>query len=64
MPIVKRSPSEPSTISGRGHKILLEAIISMQPKPGVLLSEAGIARRMGTSRQPILAERHFELFSD
>jgi hypothetical protein len=36
----------------------------MQPRPGVLLSVADIPRQMGTSRQPILAERHFELFSD
>lgn len=47
-------PSEPrSTIALQVYGKLREAIVSLQLLPGNSLSEAEVARQMGTSRQPV-----------
>ncbi len=45
--------SERTTISGRVYAELRRAIVRMELKPGDSLSEAEMARRLGTSRQPV-----------
>jgi len=48
------SPAEPrSTIALQVYRRLREAIVSLQLLPGNSLSEAEVARQMGTSRQPV-----------
>ncbi|WP_011578937.1 MULTISPECIES: GntR family transcriptional regulator [Chelativorans] len=44
---------ERTSISARVYKELRKAIVSMQLLPGHTLSEAEIARQLGTSRQPV-----------
>lgn len=47
-------PGEPrTTISQRVYADLRRAIISMELRPGDILSEAEMARKLGTSRQPV-----------
>jgi DNA-binding GntR family transcriptional regulator len=41
------------TMAGRVHRALRDAIISLRLRPGDSLSEADIARQLGTSRQPV-----------
>jgi DNA-binding GntR family transcriptional regulator len=49
------SPAEAarSTVSARVYAALRKAIISLRVKPGDVLSEADMARQLGTSRQPV-----------
>lgn len=42
-----------ATIATRVYRELRKAILSMQLKPGHSLSEADVARQLGTSRQPV-----------
>ena len=42
-----------STMSMRVFRLLREAIITLQIRPGDMLSEADVSRQMGVSRQPV-----------
>jgi DNA-binding GntR family transcriptional regulator len=52
-PLSASPPERRSTIALRVYRALREAIVSMRLLPGNSLSEAEVAKQMGTSRQPV-----------
>jgi DNA-binding GntR family transcriptional regulator len=53
LPIGKDAPEVRATIAMRVYRALREAIVTMRLLPGNSLSEAEVAKQMGTSRQPV-----------
>ena len=53
LPIAQSAPEGRSTIAMRVYRALREAIVTMRLLPGNSLSEAEVAKQMGTSRQPV-----------
>jgi DNA-binding GntR family transcriptional regulator len=52
-PLPVASPEGRSTIALRVYRALREAIVTLHLRPGNSLSEAEVAKQMGTSRQPV-----------